>query len=101
MLVGAQGARRGGGTGTTHFPYEHFQPLTKLAPALPGTYIPWECSAQPTELPILPKTAPPAEPRLPGAGSYEGMGRAEKQDPDTHTFPNITQLGFSPLKPFF
>lgn len=103
VLVGAQGARRGGGTGTTHFPYEQFQPLTTLASALPATYIPRECSAQPTELPVLPKTALPlpAEPRLPGAGSYEGMGRAQKQDLDTRTFPNITQLGFSPLKLFF
>lgn len=33
-LVGARGARRGGGTGTTHFPYEPFRPLTKSHPSV-------------------------------------------------------------------
>lgn len=64
MLVGAQGARRGGGTRTTHFPYEQAQPLTQLALALPSASIPWEHSAQPTELCVLPIIAPPS--RVPG-----------------------------------
>lgn len=45
MLVGAQGAQRGGGTRTTHFPYEQVQLLTQLALALPSTSTPWEYSA--------------------------------------------------------
>lgn len=60
MLVGAQGARRGGGTRTTHFPYEQVQLLTQLGLALPRASIPWKHSAQPTELCVLPETAPPS-----------------------------------------
>lgn len=34
VLVGARGARRGGGTGTTHFPYEQFQLADKTRPSI-------------------------------------------------------------------
>lgn len=101
MLVGARGARRGGGTRITHFPYKQFQPLTKLTLALPGTYIPWERSAQSTELPVLPKTAPPQQsPSSQEQAATKGWDE-QKSKTLTHTFPNIAQLGFSPLKLFF
>lgn len=89
VLVGARGARRGGGTGTTHFPSEQFRPLTKLSPALPGTYIPWECSAQPMELPVLPKTAPPLLPPQQSPGFQEQRATngwdEQKSKTQTHT----------------
>lgn len=81
MLVGAQGARSGGGTRITHFPYELFQPLTKLAPALPGAYIPWKCSAQPTELPVLLKTAPGEEPKPLEQGATKGWDEQKSKTP--------------------
>jgi len=92
VLVGARGARRGGGTGTTHFPYQQFQPLTKLTPTLTSLgnalHSPWSS-------PSCRKQPPPAEPQLPGEGSYEGPGGAEKQDPNTHIPKHGTTQIFS------
>jgi len=97
VLVGARGARRGGGTGTTHFPYQQFQPLTKLTPTLTSLgnalHSPWSspsCQKQP------PRQSPSSQER----GATRGREEQKSKTP-THTFPNMAQLRFSQLKPFF